>query len=213
MLFIPPMHYTLMSTSFGLNAALLSLLDSAPSEFGRLEVLSSPIVLMPTDRFAFEVLITTKHCSIKYTIDNSRILCYNTYHLAKKIGVDMPRHKRGWAIKDGQQRKRRRTPLTVALIEPALLLLINEKARHGYALVSALKDLGITPIHPSIVYRTLRQMESLGWITAEWDMDNKQGPPRKIFSLCDQGRAAYQTWQEELLKAQNSIDHMLERMS
>ena len=125
----------------------------------------------------------------------------------------MPRHKRGWAIKDSQTREKRRTPLTVALIEPALLLLIGEQARHGYALHSSLEDLGIAPIHPSVVYRTLRQMESLGWIESEWDTDNEQGPPRKIFSLTDQGKAARQTWQEELVKAQISIQSMLDRKS
>lgn len=123
----------------------------------------------------------------------------------------MPRHKRGWAIKEGHQREKRRTPLTVALVEPALLLLIKEQPRHGYALLSALEVLEIEPIHPSVVYRTLRQMENLGWIESVWDMDNEQGPPRKIFNLTGQGLAAHQTWQEELAKAQDSIQKMLER--
>ncbi|MBW6465791.1 MAG: helix-turn-helix transcriptional regulator [Brevefilum sp.] len=125
----------------------------------------------------------------------------------------MPRHKRGWAIKEGHHREKRRTPLTVALIEPALLILIKERARHGYALHSALEDLGIAPIHPSVVYRTLRQMETLEWIEAVWDTDNEQGPPRKIFSLTEDGRAAYQTWQDELVKAQESIQRMLDYKS
>ena len=123
----------------------------------------------------------------------------------------MPRHKRGWAINNGDQRERRRTPLTVALVEPALLLLINEQARHGYALIPALEDLGITKIHPSVVYRTLRQMDALGWIVFEWDTDNEQGPPRKIFYLTIKGKDAHQTWQEELAKAQNSIKMMLDQ--
>jgi len=70
----------------------------------------------------------------------------------------MPRHKRGWAIKDTDKRDKRRTPLTGSLVEPALLLLINQQAMHGYALHTALKNLGIRPIHPSVVYRTLRQI-------------------------------------------------------
>jgi DNA-binding PadR family transcriptional regulator len=122
----------------------------------------------------------------------------------------MPRHKRGWAIKDGHHRDKRRTPLTVALIEPAMLILIKKSARHGYALHSALEDLGIAPIHPSVVYRTLRQMETLEWIESAWDTDNQQGPPRKMFNLTDKGRAAHQTWQNELVKAQKSIQQMLD---
>ena len=122
----------------------------------------------------------------------------------------MPRHKRGWAIKDGENRGRRRTSLTVSLVEPALLILINERARHGYALHGALRNLGIRPIHPSVVYRTLRQMENLAWIESDWDTDNNQGPPRKIFSLTDEGRGALYTWQEELVKTQESIQRMLD---
>ena len=122
----------------------------------------------------------------------------------------MPRHKRGWAIKDVENRGRRRTPLTVSLVEPALLILISQQDRHGYALHSALRDLGIRPIHPSVVYRTLRQMENLEWIQSEWDTENDQGPPRKIFSLTAQGKSALQTWQEELVKAQESIQRMVD---
>jgi len=125
----------------------------------------------------------------------------------------MPRHKRGWSIEGGHRREKRRTPLTVALVEPALLFLINKKERHGYALITALKELGITSIHPSVVYRTLRHMESLGWIDSEWDTENVQGPPRKVFKLSEQGKAAHQTWQEELAKAQKSIHILLEPAS
>ena len=103
--------------------------------------------------------------------------------------------------------------MTVALIEPALLILIEEQAQHGYAFHGALEDLGIAPIHPSVVYRTLRQMEALEWIESVWDTDNQQGPPRKMFNLTDKGKAAHQTWQNELVKAQNSIQRMLDRKS
>jgi DNA-binding PadR family transcriptional regulator len=121
----------------------------------------------------------------------------------------MPRHKRGWAIEENGKHKKRRTPLTVSLVEPALLILIGQQARHGYALHSELKMLGIRPIHPSVVYRTLRQMEALKWIQAGWDTDSGQGPPRKIFSLAPLGEQALQTWKEELLKAQESIAQLL----
>jgi DNA-binding PadR family transcriptional regulator len=122
----------------------------------------------------------------------------------------MPRHKRGWAINNNDKHHKRRTPLTVALVEPALLTLIEMESRHGYGLHEALKGLGIRPIHPSVVYRTLRQMEELGWISADWDTtEGSQGPPRKIFSLTDAGVQALQTWQDELLRAQESIQLLL----
>jgi len=121
----------------------------------------------------------------------------------------MPRHKRGWAINGDGDHRRRRTSLTVALIEPALLILINEKARHGYALNHELRSQGISPIHPSVVYRTLNQMEVLGWIESGWDTDAGQGPPRKVYNLAEQGLSALAVWEEELEKAKKSIDNLL----
>lgn len=121
----------------------------------------------------------------------------------------MPRHKRGWAIDVEGDHRRRRTSLKVALIEPALLILINDKARHGYALNHALRSLGISPIHPSVVYRTLNQMEELGWIESGWDTDAGQGPPRKVYSLAEQGKSALVVWEEELEKAEKSIENLL----
>jgi DNA-binding PadR family transcriptional regulator len=56
-------------------------------------------------------------------------------------------------------------------------------------------------------------MEALGWIDSEWDTENVQGPPRKVFKLSEQGKAAHQTWQEELAKAQKSIHILLEPAS
>lgn len=125
----------------------------------------------------------------------------------------MPRHKRGWGIRENGKREKRRTPLTVSLVEPALLILIDAQSRHGYALHRALRDLGIRPIHPSVVYRTLRQMEALGWIHSDWDTENDQGPPRKVFSLTPQGLKARQTWEEELVRTQQSIQHLLDLVS
>ena len=125
----------------------------------------------------------------------------------------MPRHKRGWGIENGHKREKRRTPLKVALVEPALLTLIAQSPRHGYSLLSELELLGLEPLHPSVVYRTLRQMEDLEWIESEWDTDNNQGPPRRLYRLTRIGEGALLTWQEELVKAQDSIQQMLKDKS
>ena len=121
----------------------------------------------------------------------------------------MPRHKRGWAIEETAQHHKRRTPLTVALIEPAILILLQEKALHGYAIKRALFTLGISPVHPSVVYRTLKQMEALDWLSFVWDTDAGQGPPRKIFSLTDEGKRALEVWKKELEKSRISIEQLL----
>jgi PadR family transcriptional regulator, regulatory protein PadR len=48
-------------------------------------------------------------------------------------------------------------------------------------------------IHPSVIYRTLREMETLEWIVSDWDADQTQGPPRRIYELTAQGEAVLKT--------------------
>ena len=124
----------------------------------------------------------------------------------------MPRHRRGWAMGEGSISQNRHTPLTASLLEPVLIVLISEKARHGYMLLSDLDDLGLGTIHASVVYRTLREMEDLGWIQSEWNTNQTQGPPRRIYSLTKAGTRTMQNWQQELEKVQRIINESLSRI-
>ena len=105
----------------------------------------------------------------------------------------------------------RHTPLTVSLLEPALMVLIHEQARHGYTMLSDLETLGMGSIHPSVVYRTLREMEGLGWIQSDWETGQTQGPPRRTYSLTAQGKAILKIWQQELEKTQIIITQLLNK--
>ncbi|NMC16374.1 MAG: hypothetical protein GYA40_07035 [Chloroflexi bacterium] len=124
----------------------------------------------------------------------------------------MPRHGRGWAMGGGPNRGDRHSPLTISILEPALLILLKEQPRHGYTLLSDIETLGITTIHPSVVYRTLREMEGLEWIQSDWDTDQTQGPPRRTYRLTTQGEEALQNWQQELEITQTRISELLRRI-
>jgi len=124
----------------------------------------------------------------------------------------MPRHRRGWAMGGSPHNEVRHSPLTVAMLEPALLTLINTQPRHGYTLLADLESLGMTTIHPSVVYRTLREMEGLGWIDSDWDTNQTQGPPRRTYRLTVQGEEALQNWRHELGKTQGLIVQLLKRI-
>ena len=106
----------------------------------------------------------------------------------------------------------RHSPLTISILEPALLILLKEQPRHGYTLLSDIETLGITTIHPSVVYRTLREMEGLEWIQSDWDTDQTQGPPRRTYRLTTQGEEALQNWQHELEITQTRISELLRRI-
>lgn len=106
----------------------------------------------------------------------------------------------------------RHSPLTVSMLEPALLVLLKERPRHGYTLLADLDALGINTIHPSVVYRTLREMEILEWIRSEWHTDQTQGPPRRTYQLTAQGEEALQNWRQELAKKRDLISQLLRRL-
>lgn len=117
----------------------------------------------------------------------------------------MPRNRRGWAISRQAADQERLSPLMGALIEPALLILLKEKPQHGYTLLDNLGRLGLTTPHPSVVYRTLRDMEILQWIDSQWDAEETQGPPRRIYALTDHGETALQNWLNEMGRASELI--------
>jgi PadR family transcriptional regulator PadR len=110
-------------------------------------------------------------------------------------------------------REYRHSPLMISLLEPALLILLREQPRHGYTLLTDLEMLGMSAIHPSVVYRTLREMEGLEWIQSDWDTGHTQGPPRRTYQLTAQGEEALQNWQHELGKTRDLISQLMDRLS
>lgn len=123
----------------------------------------------------------------------------------------MPRHRRGWAMGGGFHA--RHSPMIVSMLEPLLLVLLSENPSHGYTLLAELETLGIDTIHHSVVYRTLRELEKLGWVQSYWDTGQTQGPPRRNYSLTNQGRDALKNWQSELVKVRELISCLLDRLS
>jgi DNA-binding PadR family transcriptional regulator len=65
----------------------------------------------------------------------------------------------------------------VWFLEPALLLLLHYGSAHGYTLIDNLAGYGLIELHPCVVYRTLRDMETSGWVTSNWDTEGAQDPP------------------------------------
>lgn len=124
----------------------------------------------------------------------------------------MPRNRRGWNFNQQlEQGTSPHTPLTVSLLEPALLVLIGEKDQHGYSLVAELESLGMDTIHQSVIYRTLRDIESLGWVQSDWQTDQTQGPPRRVYRLTDLGKKILVLWRKDLENARQIIDQLVLR--
>ncbi len=74
------------------------------------------------------------------------------------------------------------------VLETALLVLLKQKPRHGYALVGPIEELGVEVGDITRLYRALRNLESEGVVASTWDTEARgKGPARKVYSLTRQG--------------------------
>ena len=94
--------------------------------------------------------------------------------------------------------------------EPAVLLLLRERAAHGYELLEQLPELTGERVDMGNLYRFLRLLESEGIVRSAWD-DEAPGPSKRIYELTDEGRALLDEWAGALRDSQGRIDDFLTR--
>lgn len=111
---------------------------------------------------------------------------------------------RGGGRRHGRRRRR------IRLLEPVLLMKLNQGPAHGYILLEEIDGYGLGGIQPSALYRSLRRMEEKGWITSTWDQEETQGPPRRMYSIAPPGQDVLQSWAEELEESKDHINRLLD---
>lgn len=113
---------------------------------------------------------------------------------------------RGWHGGRGPQRGQ-----IARLVEPCLLVLLQDGARHGYDLIAALVRFGLDPqlLDTGLVYRSLREMEEYGWLVSNWEMASS-GPPRRVYVLTPAGKEALVLWREELRRTHEILHSLLD---
>ena len=98
-----------------------------------------------------------------------------------------------------------------AFLEPMLLLLLSREPAHGYRLTEQLTELfNVAELPPQTVYRTLQTMEAAHWVTATWEIERTQAPPRKVYVLTQEGKAALGSWFTELENLRQMLDTVME---
>jgi PadR family transcriptional regulator, regulatory protein PadR len=80
------------------------------------------------------------------------------------------------------------TQVLKGVLDTAVLGALRQRPTYGYDLVRRLRELGLAEVAEASVYGTLRRLNSSGLLAFEI-VDSEQGPPRKYYSLNDEGRA------------------------
>lgn len=83
------------------------------------------------------------------------------------------------------------------LLQPFLLLALQQWQSHGYELIGRMTQFGFETLDRASVYRTLRQLEKDGLVVSGWDT-SKDGPARRLYTLTDAGRDYLQVWAASL---------------
>ena len=109
----------------------------------------------------------------------------------KRMWEEWAREQKGWAKGEFRHEpffephRRERGTLKVAI-----LMVLREEPRHGYAIMKAIADAYGDAPSPGIVYPTLQMLEDQGCITMH-EEDNK-----KVYSLTGKGREYLETHQD-----------------
>ena len=77
--------------------------------------------------------------------------------------------------------------MRLRLVDPIILLALHQQPAHGYSLMEALNEYGLMNMDISILYRTLHQMEDMGWVTSYQEQESSQGPPRRVYQITEMG--------------------------
>lgn len=96
------------------------------------------------------------------------------------------------------------------ILRACLLLLLEERAGHGYDLLTRLEPLGFDRSNPGRVYRALRWLENAGFVQPTWETTGV-GPARRVYELSPAGRHALEISAASLRRQAKSLDDRLGR--
>ena len=89
------------------------------------------------------------------------------------------------------------TEMLKGVLEGIVLALLSRAPAYGYQITASLRDQGFSDIAEGTVYALLIRVEQKGLVDVE-KVPSEKGPPRKVYSLNDQGRSHlegfWRTW-------------------
>ena len=96
-------------------------------------------------------------------------------------------------------------------LQPCMLLMLHRGDAHGYSLLNGLGEFGLNPdaYDPSMIYRSLREMEEAGWVTS-YEGKESRGPRRRVYRLTEDGREYLEIIIEDSRRAKREIELLIE---
>ena len=95
--------------------------------------------------------------------------------------------------------------------EPALLLLLRERPRHGYELIELLPEVaGGERVDVGNLYRFLRRLEEDDIVASEWHGD-LPGPAKRTYTLTPAGEKLLDQWADALRGSREAVSTFLDR--
>ncbi|MCO1603547.1 PadR family transcriptional regulator [Desulfosporosinus nitroreducens] len=99
-------------------------------------------------------------------------------------------------------------------IQAELLLLLGQKASHGYELIQRLNDADFKSgeADTATVYRNLRRMDKDGLINSHWEV-GESGPGRRLYQLTPQGEESLKIWVQYISQQKAKLEIFLQAYS
>jgi PadR family transcriptional regulator PadR len=89
------------------------------------------------------------------------------------------------------------TEMLKGTLEGIVLAMLSTRSAYGYEITGWLREAGFSEIAEGTVYALLIRIEQRGLVDVE-KVPSEKGPPRKVYTLNDQGRAQlgdfWRTW-------------------
>ncbi|HLA81971.1 MAG TPA: PadR family transcriptional regulator [Thermoleophilia bacterium] len=127
------------------------------------------------------------------------------------IQTTSDRDEDGTGVVDASVRKFQKE-LSSGIVSLALLALLAhaEKPLYGYQIAKELEGFGGgLPVKQGTLYPVLRSLESGGLLTSEVE-PSVTGPPRRYYSVTEEGRQAIALWREAWIRTREFVDAVLE---
>ena len=103
----------------------------------------------------------------------------------------------------------RRSQLLRGVLDLCLLAVIDEGPAYGYEMTKRLRARGMSIVGEGSIYPLLGRLERDGLVETRREASNG-GPPRKYYSLSQDGKRSLETGVDEWQTARDSIDRALD---